>query len=126
MDPELDECNSAAAQLDTALVTYAAKAESATASDTAGYALTTPAAVIKVATATDASGGILEKYISKRLKTPGAKSHPGVPVQSAAMAKVELPSLPSPCLPHRPAPSTGRCASRCAGHPQGAQRYVAV
>lgn len=55
--PEQEEFNSAADQMDAALATYAAIAESATVSDMAGYALTTPAAVIEAAMATDASAG---------------------------------------------------------------------
>lgn len=58
MVPEQDEFNSAADQMAAGLATYAAIAESATASDTAGYALTTPATVIEATTtATDASAG---------------------------------------------------------------------
>lgn len=58
VDPEQDEFNSAVDQMDTALATYAAIAESAMPSDTTGCALTTPAIVIEATTtASDASAG---------------------------------------------------------------------
>lgn len=59
VDPEQDEFDSAVNQMDAALATYAAIAESAMVIDTARYALPTPANVIEATTttATDASVG---------------------------------------------------------------------
>lgn len=99
---------------------------------------------------------IFENYAPQRLKIPGAKPHPGLLVQSAAMAAVNPPAPtytpnlpkavitivllsnaqleavmysragrrrsvgpPSPCIPHHPAPSIERFASRSAGRQAG-------